>query len=151
MTGGPRRRAGEQHPMSNDHASPIQSSTKDYGSISPTMTTREQPSSSERLGDESTARALQKSSDQQRNAAGREAAAIEQRDQSRWRAFWEKYGSVELENKGSVARDHLALGMPLCLVIANPTQLRFRAQRTLLFTCNRTGNLLIPHSQSEPS
>ncbi|OAK95538.1 hypothetical protein IQ06DRAFT_258730 [Phaeosphaeriaceae sp. SRC1lsM3a] len=110
MTDGPRRRATDRDPtIPADETLPAQSSTRDYGSISPALKTRDTPSSARNYGEEGTAGRSQKPSNTQRDAAEREAVAVEEQDSSPWRAFWEKYGSVELENKGSVARDHLAL------------------------------------------
>ncbi|KAF2000956.1 hypothetical protein P154DRAFT_433916 [Amniculicola lignicola CBS 123094] len=68
----------------------------DYHAISPVIGAR-----SERGGAEEERR--------REREAGRTAADTERHEMGWWRGVAEKYGSVELENKGSVARDHLAL------------------------------------------
>ena len=87
---------------------------KDYQSISPSITARVGSSNNgavvESIGQ---ARARER---EQRRGAQQAAVEAEAREHRWWRKVVEKYGSVELENKGAVARDHLALGRALFLI-----------------------------------
>jgi uncharacterized membrane protein YidH (DUF202 family) len=110
------RRADEH--SSADESAPIIRHTpqNDYQSISPSLSARgatAQGTSHRTTQQEGTANLdpTQQPDPQARSAsAERRAASVERKEGNWWRGFLEKYGSVELENKASVARDHLALG-----------------------------------------
>lgn len=101
--------ATSRSPSADEVAPIMRVAPKDYQSISPRLGARTTGSESRAAGDSARERSGTGNGAQRR--AEREAADTERREESRWRAWLDKYGSVELENKGSVARDHLALGM----------------------------------------
>jgi hypothetical protein len=94
-----------------------QGGRKDYQSISPSIMARASGvgNSNNGLVVESIGQARAREREQRRQAQ-QAAVEAEAREHRWWKKVVEKYGSVELENKGAVARDHLALGRALFLI-----------------------------------
>jgi hypothetical protein len=101
---GPRQRTTESTPIA-----PTQ--TASYDSISPVQThsAERSPQSNGVAPQDGTAGTVEPGK-AQRLTENERRVQEESSEGGWWSEFWDKWGSVELENKGSVARDHLALG-----------------------------------------
>ncbi|KAF2689134.1 hypothetical protein K458DRAFT_292252 [Lentithecium fluviatile CBS 122367] len=133
---------------------PHGASGRDYQSISPNISARSPGTAADAASDEEPVGLGQRGGDvvASPSSAERVAANVERKESSRFRTFLERYGSVELENKASVARDHLALERTFLAWLR--TSLSFASigiAITQLFRLNTSIANSTPSAPSDPS